>query len=161
MAVDKEAAPHVAPIGRLARGEDPAAGAPTGEIPGRGAGQRLTKLVVYGLLLSLAFLYFIPFGWVYQTYFRVSGGLAVPYSAILLVLIAISILSNIPISVNVIGLREQLHYLLFGSLGISKELAVGISLIIFSQFLILSVLGGLVWLRLRGRATLTGVAGTR
>ena len=38
MAVDKEAAPHVATIERLARGEDPASGAPVGEIPGRGAG---------------------------------------------------------------------------------------------------------------------------
>src|SRR5882724_5400934 len=65
----------------------------------------------------------------------------------LLVLVAIAVLSNIPISLNGIGLREQLHYLLFGSLGVSKELAVGISLIVFSQFLILSVLGGLVWLR--------------
>lgn len=104
-------------------------------------------------VVAAAFLYFLPFGWAYQTYFRLSGQVAVPYEAILLVLIAISILSNIPISVNGIGLREQLHYLLFGSLGVSKELAVGISVIIFSQFLILSVLGGLVWLRLRARAS--------
>ncbi len=78
-----------------------------------------------------------------------------PYLATLLVLVAIAILSNIPISVNGIGLREQLHYLLFASLGVSKELAVGISVIVFSQFLILSVLGGLVWLRLRARGSLT------
>ena len=67
MAVDKEAAPHLAPIERLARGEEPAAGVPTGEIPGRGAGHTLTKLVVYGLLLALAFLYFIPFFWSVST----------------------------------------------------------------------------------------------
>jgi uncharacterized protein (TIRG00374 family) len=107
------------------------------------------------------FLYFLPFGWVYQTYFRLSGGISVPYEAVLLVLLAIAILSNIPISVNGIGLREQLHYLLFGSLGVSKELAVGVSVIIFSQFLMLSVFGGLVWLRLRARAPLTDVAGAR
>ena len=84
-----------------------------------------------------------------------------PYQPILLVLIAIGVLSNIPVSVNGIGLREQLHYLLFASLGVSKELAVGISIIVFSQFLILSVFGGLVWLRLRGRASLTNAAATR
>ncbi len=112
-------------------------------------------------VLVVPFLYFLPFGWAYQTYFRLSGGLMVSYAAILLVLLAISILSNIPISVNGIGLREQLHYLLFGSLGVSKELAVGISVIIFSQLLILSVFGGLVWLRLRARASLTDVAGAR
>jgi uncharacterized membrane protein len=57
-----------------------------------------------------------------------------------------------------IGLREQLHYLLFGSLGVSKELAVGISLIVFSQFLVLRVLGGLVWLRQRDSASLADIA---
>jgi glycosyltransferase 2 family protein len=113
------------------------------------------------IVLVIPLINFLPFGWVYQTYFRLSGGLVVPYAAILLVLLTISILSNIPISVNGIGLREQLHYLLFGSLGVSKELAVGISVIIFSQLLILSVFGGLVWLRLRSRASLTDIAGAR
>ena len=112
-------------------------------------------------VLAIAFVYFLPFGWVYQTYFRVADAVVVPFQAILLVLLAISVLSNIPISVNGIGLREQLHYLLFGSLGVSKELAIGISVIIFSQLLILSVVGGLLWLRLRARASLTGVAGAR
>lgn len=126
----------------------------------RGRPLRRRPGVIVAVLVA-GFAYFLPFGWVYQTYFRLSGGLAVPYEAILLVLLAIAILSNIPISVNGIGLREQLHYLLFGSLGVSKELAVGIAVIIFSQFLILSVFGGLVWLRLRARASLTDVAGAR
>jgi hypothetical protein len=124
----------------------------------RGRPLRRRPGVILAVLLA-AFLYFLPFGWAYQTYFRLSGGIAVPYEGVLLALIAIAILSNIPISVNGIGLREQLHYLLFGSLGVSKELAVGISVIVFSQFLVLSVFGGLVWLRLRARASLTGVAG--
>jgi len=126
----------------------------------RGRPLRRQPGVILAVLVA-AFVYFLPFGWVYQTFFRVSGGLDVPYAAILLVLIAIAILSNIPISVNGIGLREQLHYLLFASLGVSKELAVGISVIIFSQFLVLSVFGGLVWFRLRGRPSLTGAAGAR
>ena len=67
MAVDEEAAPHVASIERLARGEDPAAGAPMGEIPGRGAGHTATKLLVYALLLALALLYFVPFFWSVST----------------------------------------------------------------------------------------------
>jgi uncharacterized protein (TIRG00374 family) len=111
-----------------------------------------------GILLAVVLaglLYTLPFAGVYQVYFRLSAGLDVPYLATLLVLVAIAILSNIPISVNGIGLREQLHYLLFASLGVSKELAVGISVIVFSQFLILSVFGGLVWLRLRARPSVT------
>jgi multiple sugar transport system permease protein len=67
MAVDKEAAPHLAGIERLARGEDPAAGSPVGEIPGRGAGYRLMKILVYTLLIALAFLYFVPFFWSVST----------------------------------------------------------------------------------------------
>ena len=63
MAVDKETAPHVAPIERLARGEEPAAGTPVGEIPGRGAGHTATKILVYALLVAFALLYFVPFFW--------------------------------------------------------------------------------------------------
>jgi glycosyltransferase 2 family protein len=109
-------------------------------------------------VLAASLLYFLPLGWAYQTYFQLLAGLTVPYLPILLVLLAIAVLSNVPISVNGIGLREQLHYLLFASLGVSKELAVGISVIVFSQFLILSVFGGLLWLRLRARTSLTGVS---
>ena len=117
----------------------------------RGRPLRRKPGVILAVLFA-SFLYFLPFGWAYQAYFRLSGGIAVPYEGVLLALIAIAILSNIPISVNGIGLREQLHYLLFGSLGVSKELAVGISVIVFSQFVVLSVFGGLVWLRFRARA---------
>jgi glycosyltransferase 2 family protein len=120
----------------------------------RGRPLRSRPGIIAAVLLA-GLLYSVPFGWVYQLYFRLSAGLAVPYLATLLVFVAIAILSNIPISVNGIGLREQLHYLLFASLGVSKELAVGISVIVFSQFLILSVFGGLVWLRLRARPSLT------
>jgi uncharacterized membrane protein YbhN (UPF0104 family) len=120
----------------------------------RGRALRRRPGVLLAVLL-VGLLYSLPFAWIYQLYFRLSAGLDVPYLATLLVLVAIAILSNIPISVNGIGLREQLHYLLFASLGVSKELAVGISVIVFSQFLILSVFGGLVWLRLRARSPLT------
>jgi glycosyltransferase 2 family protein len=126
----------------------------------RGRPLRRRPGVVFAVLVA-SFLYFLPLGWSYQTYFRLSAGLTVPYEPILLVLIAIAVLTNLPISVNGIGLREQLHYLLLGSLGVSKELAVAISIIIFSQLLILSVVGGFVWLRLRARASLTEVAAAR
>jgi uncharacterized protein (TIRG00374 family) len=120
----------------------------------RGRALRRRPGVLLAVLL-VGLLYSLPFAWIYQLYFRLSAGLDVPYLATLLVLDAIAILSNIPSSVNGIGLREQLHSLLFASLGVSKELAVGISVIVFSQFLILSVFGGLVWLRLRARPSLT------
>ena len=64
MAVEREA---VAQIERLAHGEDPFAGAPGGEIPGRGWRHTVMKIVVYALLVALALLYFVPFFWSVST----------------------------------------------------------------------------------------------
>jgi multiple sugar transport system permease protein len=67
MAVEKEADPLVAPIERLAYGDDLAAGAGAPEIPGRGAGHIATRVVIYTLLLTLALVYFVPFFWSVST----------------------------------------------------------------------------------------------
>lgn len=58
-----------------------------------------------------------------------------------------SVLSNIPVSLNGIGLREQLHAALLTPLGIPPEAAVGISLLLFAHVLIASAIGLLYWLR--------------
>jgi hypothetical protein len=50
---------------------------------------------------------------------------------------------------NGIGLREQLHSLMFATLGVSKEVSVSLSLLLFSHMLLLSVAGYLAWLRVR------------
>lgn len=98
---------------------------------------------------------------IYTAYFRVVAGLAPPFVPVMAVLLAIGILSNVPITVNGIGLREQLHYLLFAGLGIGKEPAVGIALIVFSQLLILSLVGCALWLRMRVSYSLTRAAPAR
>jgi uncharacterized protein (TIRG00374 family) len=95
---------------------------------------------------ALVIAYFVPLTWTYRTYFRVADGVDTPYLGVLAVLVSIAILSNIPISVNGIGLREQLHYLLFAGLGVSRELAVSASVIVFSQLLVISAIGAVVWL---------------
>ena len=59
-----------------------------------------------------------------------------------------SLLSNIPISVNGLGLREQLHAILLAPLGVPREAAVAISLLIFAHLLVSSLLGLLFWFRL-------------
>ena len=64
-------------------------------------------------------------------------------------LFGMAIFINVPISVNGIGLREQLHALLFAALGLSKEVSVGISLLVFSHTLLLSLVGCGLWLRAR------------
>lgn len=86
---------------------------------------------------------------VYQRYFAVSGLAPLAVLPVLLVIVSMSIFVNVPITVGGIGLREQLHVLLFTAFGLPKEVAVTISLILFSQSLLLSLVGGALWLRVR------------
>ncbi|PYR20233.1 MAG: hypothetical protein DMF94_12710 [Acidobacteria bacterium] len=93
----------------------------------------------YVLLVSL----------VYVRYFEESG---VPVAALLPVtsiIISMAIFVNVPISVNGIGLREQLHSLLFATIGVPKEVSVSLALLVFAHMLLLSAAGYLAWLRAR------------
>jgi hypothetical protein len=121
--------------------------------------RRADVLLVGGLLVAV---YFVLITWIYGTYFRFAGAGHVDALSIMAVLTAIAVLSNVPVSLNGIGLREQLHYLLFGALGVSKEVAVGASIMVFSQFLMLSVVGWSLWRRRRhpSRAVGAGAAVT-
>ena len=67
MATEGQAAPHVAPIERLARGEEPAGGAVAGHIPGRERSEVAIRLLVYALMLLIALVYFTPFLWSFST----------------------------------------------------------------------------------------------
>lgn len=86
---------------------------------------------------------------VYQQYFAVAGLAPLGVLPVLLVIVSVSIFVNVPITVGGIGLREQLHVLLFTAFGVPKEVAVTISLVLFSQSLLLSLVGGALWLRIR------------
>jgi len=60
---------------------------------------------------------------------------------------AVAVLSNIPIAVNGLGVREQLHAWLLAPLGIPREIAVAISLLLYGHLLVGSLLGLMGWLR--------------
>jgi multiple sugar transport system permease protein len=68
VATEKELAPHIAPIERLAAGEPPIAaeGAPPG-IPARTRAERIRRVIVYVLLIGVALLFFTPFFWSVST----------------------------------------------------------------------------------------------
>ncbi len=102
-----------------------------------------TILGVMGVVL----VYYSLTGWVYSTFIFISSSQVAHFWNVVAVLLGIGVLANIPITVNGIGLREQLHYLLFASLGISKEVSVAMSLLIFSNFLVVSLIGFFLWLR--------------
>ena len=96
--------------------------------------------------------YIVLMSVVYQRYFAASGGVVPGLLMIMNAIVSMSVLINVPISVNGIGLREQLHYLLFAEMGLSKEVSVSLSLLVFSYSLVLSVVGYVLWLRLRPEA---------
>jgi uncharacterized protein (TIRG00374 family) len=83
----------------------------------------------------------------YQLFFRLAGVTPPAFAAVMLAVVSAGIFVNVPISVNGIGLREQLHYLLFSALGVPKEVAVSVSLLMFAHMLLLSLLGWAAWLR--------------
>ena len=70
-----------------------------------------------------------------------------PFSAMLAVVTAITVLSNVPIALNGLGLREQLHASLLAPLGISLEIAVAISLLLYVHFVVTSLIGFVFWVR--------------
>ena len=99
------------------------------------------------LIFILVSTYYLTLALVYNVYFGVTGQETPQIQSTLAIVIAIAILSNIPVALNGIGLREQLHSLFFVALGISKEVAVGASLLLFSGLLSVSIVGSLFWLR--------------
>lgn len=98
-----------------------------------------TVVLVYTVLLAL----------VYQSYFTSNGYADAGFLQIFSLVLSMSVLVNAPVSVNGIGLREQLHFLLFAAIGLPKEVSVSLALLLFGYSLILSAAGYFVWLRVR------------
>lgn len=102
-------------------------------------------LAVMGIVLTYACLVAL----VYCEFFRIAGADRLPFTAVLTTVMMIAVFANVPITVNGIGLREQLHYLLFASVGLPKETVVGVSLLMFGNALMVSLVGWALWIRYR------------
>lgn len=83
----------------------------------------------------------------YQTFIGIQLGHRPSFMAILVAAASTAVLSNIPITINGLGLREQLHVVLLEPLGVPKEVAVAISLLLFAHLLVASLIGGLFWMQ--------------
>lgn len=111
----------------------------------RGALRPGTLAVSAVVVASYAWLIALVYLWFFSANALANPGVAV----VMLMVVSMSIFVNVPISVNGIGLREQLHVLLFTVLGIPKEVSVSISLLLFAHTLVLGLVGWVLWLRLR------------
>jgi len=92
--------------------------------------------------------YFTILTAVYVTFAAVNLGIHPPFFVVMTAVTTASLLSNVPVSVNGLGIREQLHAMLLAPLGFPREAAVAISLLLFAHVLLSSLLGFACWLRL-------------
>lgn len=92
---------------------------------------------VYFVLLTIA----------YEWFLDLQLGHLASFVSVLAVVASANALSNVPVSINGLGLREQLHVVLLRSLGVPKEPAVAISLLVFMHQWMLSLAGGVFWMR--------------
>ncbi len=92
--------------------------------------------------------YFFTLTAVYRAFLLLNTTAHPPYLTLLTAVTTASLLSNIPISINGLGLREQLHAILLQPLGVPREAAVAISLLLFAHLLVSSLFGLWFWLRL-------------
>ena len=104
-------------------------------------------LLIPVLLVSAA--YWASLSFTYMLYFDAMGADVPPFPSLLAAVTAIALLANVPVSPNGVGLREYLHVVFLTGLGVSRELAVGASILVFGALLAVSLAGGALWLRLR------------
>ena len=112
----------------------------------RAAGLHPMTLLVSG---AVAVCYIALVAVVYRAFFTAAGVTAPAILPTMNVLVSTAVFVNVPISVGGIGLREQLHYLLFAELGVVKEASVSISLVMFAFSLAVSLAGYVIWLRIK------------
>lgn len=81
----------------------------------------------------------------YMRFIAIEHVTAPPLVATLAAVTSMMVLSNVPITLNGVGLREQLNVSLLAPLGVAPEVAVAISLLLYAHTLIASLIGFAYW----------------
>jgi len=92
--------------------------------------------------------YFFALTGIYRVFLSLDTGAHPAFLTLMTAVTTASLLSNIPVSINGLGLREQLHAILLQPLGVTREAAVAISLLTFAHLLVSSLVGVVFWLQL-------------
>jgi hypothetical protein len=109
------------------------------------AGLRMPSVIAQATAVVVA--YALAVGGIYALFIHMQTGAVPPFGLLVAVVMATTVLTNIPISLNGLGLREQLHAQLLAPLGVPREVAVAISLLLFGHLLVASLLGLVFWLK--------------
>jgi len=104
---------------------------------------------ILGAVAAIVLTYFLLLAGVYRVFFWLTGAADIGTLPVLTAVIMISVFASVPITVNGIGLREQLHFLLLAELGLPKEVSVGISLLMFAHVLLMSLAGYVAWVSMK------------
>jgi uncharacterized membrane protein YbhN (UPF0104 family) len=102
------------------------------------------RVIAYGA--GIVLFYFVALSFVYLWFMGLGGAMPPRLLAVFTAVTMMSVLSNVPIALNGLGVREQLHVWLFVPLGVPKEAAVAISLLLFGHVLVTSLGGMVLWL---------------
>jgi uncharacterized membrane protein YbhN (UPF0104 family) len=92
--------------------------------------------------------YFFVLTGIYRVFLSLNTDAHPPFLTLMTAVTTASLLSNVPVSINGLGLREQLHAILLQPLGVTREAAVAISLLTFAHLLVSSLIGVVFWFRL-------------
>jgi uncharacterized membrane protein YbhN (UPF0104 family) len=100
--------------------------------------------------------YFLGITLIYLWFMELYTPIRPSFITVLAVASTTSVLSNVPISLNGLGVREQLHAWLLAPLGVPAEVAVALSLLLFSHLLVASVVGCVFWWRAPSPSSVSG-----
>ena len=106
---------------------------------------RRPSVLASGAMVVL--LYFLMQAVVYGYVLAALAGLQLGFVQLLTAVTAIAALSMVPIAMNGLGLREQLHVVLLAALGVPREVAFAVAVVLFSHLVLISVAGLVLWLR--------------
>jgi glycosyltransferase 2 family protein len=105
----------------------------------------LRKPRVFAYSAGVVFVYLLSIALLYVWFLTITGASVPAITEVFAAVSMTSVLSIVPIAFNGLGVREQLHAWLFPPLGVPKEVAVAISLLLFFHVLVLSVYGMVLW----------------
>jgi hypothetical protein len=91
---------------------------------------------------------FVLVALVYREFITLAVGGRPDIRLVLGVVSLLGTLSSVPVTVNGLGLREQLHVALLGIFALGPEAAAGISLLMLAHLLVVSAWGSILWLRM-------------
>ncbi|HLW70372.1 MAG TPA: lysylphosphatidylglycerol synthase transmembrane domain-containing protein [Candidatus Binataceae bacterium] len=76
-----------------------------------------------------------------QYLLAVGMGIAIPFSAVLLIVPMANVVASIPLTINGLGVRESAYLLLFGLAGVARQDAIALGLVWFASTLVAGLSG--------------------